>query len=163
MNLEDGAADGTLLEVERQVDRIRAVREAMEAAGVAFVLNARTDVYLASIGAPETRFAHAVRRLNAYRAAGAESLFCPLVEDAETIGALVREVQGPLNVLARGKAPPLPELERLGVRRVSLGAGLMRAALGAVERVAAEAAGPGTWGALDDLGFRGDVNALFEG
>ncbi|HUG53681.1 MAG TPA: isocitrate lyase/phosphoenolpyruvate mutase family protein, partial [Vicinamibacteria bacterium] len=161
-NLEDAdEPEAPLLDLELQVERLRAAREAAQAAGVPIVINARTDVFLAGIGTPESRFDHAVRRLNAYRRAGADCLFCPLVEDSATIERLVRELEGPLNVLARGSAPSVPELERMGVRRVSLGAGLMRAALGAVHRVAAEMAGPGTYDALRGLLWREDVNRFF--
>src|SRR4029077_9377442 len=76
--------------------------------------------------------------LNAYRAAGADSLFAPGVTDRATIASLVREVGGPLNVLAAPGCPPVPELEALGVRRLSLGSGVIRATLGLVRRIAEE-------------------------
>jgi 2-methylisocitrate lyase-like PEP mutase family enzyme len=163
MNLEDASdrAD-RLLDIDLQVDRIRAAREAATAAGVPIVINARTDVFLSSIGEPQGRLAHAVRRLNAYREAGAGCLFCPGVKDAATIGTLAREINGPLNVLAGVGAPPVPELERLGVRRVSLGAGVMRAALGVVRRVAAELRGPGTYTAISEVALSDDLNRLLE-
>jgi 2-methylisocitrate lyase-like PEP mutase family enzyme len=163
MNLEDASdrAD-RLLDIDLQVDRIRAAREAATAAGVPIVINARTDVFLSSIGEPQGRLAHAVRRLNAYREAGAGCLFCPGVKDAATIGTLAREINGPLNVLAGVGAPPVPELERLGVRRVSLGAGVMRAALGVVRRVAAELRGPGTYTAMGEVALSDDLNRLLE-
>ncbi|MBI1968106.1 MAG: isocitrate lyase/phosphoenolpyruvate mutase family protein [Gemmatimonadetes bacterium] len=162
MNLED-AADGegiALLDVALQAERIRAAREAAAVAGVPIVINARTDVYLAGIGEPASRLGHAVRRLNAYREAGADCLFCPGVKDAGVIAALVRELTGPLNILAGPGAPSVPELERLGVRRVSLGAGVMRTALGAVRRVAVELGGPGTYTAIADLALTDDLNHL---
>lgn len=163
MNLEDAAnPEGTaLLDTTLQVERIRAAREAAEQLGVPIVINARTDVFLSSIGEPSGRLAHAIARLNAYRAAGAESLFCPGVTDAPTIGTLVRELRGPLNVLALAGVPSVPELERLGVRRVSLGSRLMRAMLGAVRRVAEELRATGTYAAVDDLAVKDDINGLF--
>jgi 2-methylisocitrate lyase-like PEP mutase family enzyme len=150
MNLEDAPADGngSLFDDALQIERVRAAREAAAAAGVSLVINARTDVFLNRIGAPETRLGHAVRRLNAYRAAGADSLFAPGVCDEATIAALVREVDGPLNVLAGPGCPPIPRLEALGVRRVSLGSGVMRATLGRVRRIAAELRDTGTFVAL---------------
>lgn len=165
MNLEDAAdADGTaLVDVTLQAERIGAARAAAVGARVPIVINARTDVFLSGIGEPASRLAHAVRRLNAYHAAGAESLFCPGVTDAATIAALVRELDGPLNILASPGAPPIPELERLGVRRVSLGARVMRAALGAVRRVATELGGPGTYSALADLALTDDLNRVLSG
>ncbi|PYQ09102.1 MAG: 3-methyl-2-oxobutanoate hydroxymethyltransferase [Acidobacteria bacterium] len=163
MNLEDAPADGDgLFDVALQAERVRAARESAEAAGVPLVINARTDVFLASIGAPETRLSHAVRRLNAYRAAGADCLFAPGVTDRATIATLVREVGGPLNVLAGPGCPPVPELEALGVRRLSLGSGVMRATLGLVRRIAGELQGPGTFAALfgDQVPPHAEVNRL---
>ena len=83
MNLEDGVEGKPefLADVNRQKEIIRAVLEAAEAAGVPFVLNARTDIFLYGIGPAETRLARAIERLNAYHAAGAQSLFAPGVKD----------------------------------------------------------------------------------
>ena len=165
MNFEDspGERGEPLLDEALQVERVRAAREAAVASGVPFVLNARTDVYLESVGAPETRLAHAVRRLNAYRAAGADCLFAPGVTDAATIGTLVKEVRGPLNVLAMATSPPVPELERLGVARVSLGSGPMRAGLAVLRRLAQELRVAGTFGALAGAIPHAEVNKLLEG
>ena len=163
MNLEDAPADGDgLFDVGLQAERLRAVRESAESAGVPLVINARTDVFLASVGAPETRLSHAVRRLNAYRAAGADCLFAPGVTDRGTIATLVREVGGPLNILAGPGGPPVPELEALGVRRLSLGSGVIRATLGLVRRIADELRGPGTFSALvgDQVPPHAEVNRL---
>jgi 2-methylisocitrate lyase-like PEP mutase family enzyme len=146
MNLEDGTGDAAapLRPLDEQSDRIRAVREAAAAAGVAFVLNARVDVFLAQAGPPENRFAETVRRANAYRVAGADCLFVPAVAEAGVIARLVREIDGPVSVLAGRATPPVAELERLGVARVSVGSGLMRAALGFVRDAARELLGAGT-------------------
>ena len=84
----------------------------------------------------ETRLTRAVERLNAYRDSGAHSLFAPGVTHQETIAQLVHELKGPLNVLAMAGTPPIAELTRLGVRRVSLGSGPMRATLGLLIRMA---------------------------
>jgi 2-methylisocitrate lyase-like PEP mutase family enzyme len=149
MNLEDSDPAGSgLFELQRQVERVRAAREAAAATGVPFTVNARTDVFLAAVGDPAGRVAHAVRRLNAYRAAGADCLFVPDVLDEATIAVLVREVAGPLNVLAVPGMPPLAELERLGARRVSVGSGPMRAALGLVRRIAEQLHGGGAFDAM---------------
>src|SRR3984893_10227460 len=108
MNLED-TVDGKpdlLADLSLQREKIRAVVEASARAGVPLVLNARTDVFLAGIGAPETPHAHSIERLNAYREAGAQCLFAPGVKDNETIAQLVSDVRGPLNILAvAGTAP----------------------------------------------------------
>lgn len=164
MNLEDAAeGENELFDQALQVERIRAAREAATAAGVPIVINARTDVFLKQIGEPTSRVGHAVRRLNAYREAGAACLFAPGVKDAATIGVLARETEGPLNILGGPGAPSVPELERLGVRRLSLGAGVMRAALGAIRRVATELGGAGTYAAMSDVALTDDINRLLTG
>jgi len=162
MNFEDapGERGEPLLPEAQQVERVRAAREAADASGVPFVLNARTDVYLENVGAPDTRLAHAVRRLNAYRAAGPDCLFAPGGSDAATIATLVKEVDGPLNVLAMATSPPVPELERLGVARVSLGSGPMRAGLTVFKRLAEELRGAGTYGALAGAIPHAELNRL---
>jgi len=151
-NLEDGTGDpdNPLVEVSLHVEKVRAARAAATAAGVPVVINARTDVFLAAVGAPETRLDHAIRRANAYREAGADSLFVPGVQNAETIGHLARSIAGPLNILARAGTPPISELARLGVARVSVGSGPMLAALGRLRRIAGELLETGTFLAMTE-------------
>jgi len=140
MNLEDvtGDEEGSCVDLTLQVEKIRAVSDAAKALGVPFVLNARTDIYLMPIGPEATRFERTVERLRAYRDAGASCLFAPGVYDRETIAKLVNAVEAPLNILASPACPPIAELERIGVARVSAGSGLMRAALGLVRRIGKE-------------------------
>jgi 2-methylisocitrate lyase-like PEP mutase family enzyme len=138
MNLEDGVEGKPefLADVNLQKEIIRAVLEAATGAGVPFVLNARTDIFLYGIGPAETRLARAIERLNSYRVAGAASLFAPGVKDKETIAQLARGLAGPLNILATVGTPPVAELQQLGVARVSVGSGPMRATLGFLGRLA---------------------------
>ena len=139
-NFEDATDDAAhpLFAMSQQVECIQAARQAGAAAGVPLVINARTDVYLAQVGAPDTRFAETVRRLAAYRDAGADCLFAPGLSDAATIGALVRELGAPLNILAGPHSPPVRELAALGVARISLGGAVMRAALAFTQRAVTE-------------------------
>jgi len=150
MNLEDTGADGKLLPMEAQVDRIRAARGAGEKAGVPIVINARTDAFGMTDLAGDRRVAEAVRRANAYLEAGGDCAFVPFVTDREVIARLVSEIRGPVNVLAGPGAPPVPELERMGVRRVSIGGGLARAAYASARRVALELKERGTYESLSD-------------
>jgi 2-methylisocitrate lyase-like PEP mutase family enzyme len=131
VNLEDTVhgAGRTLHEIPVATERIRSAREAARAAGVPIVINARTDVYLLGIGEKAARFDHAVSRLNAYRAAGADCLYAMGYFDADTIGRLVKAVDGPLNVMGVPGMPPVAELERLGVARVSTASGPTRVAM----------------------------------
>jgi 2-methylisocitrate lyase-like PEP mutase family enzyme len=159
MNLEDLAGDdgGTLVDIATQVRVIESIRAKAD-----IVINARTDIYLAGIGDPATRFERTVERLNAYRQAGADCLFAPGVRDAETIGRLARAVNGPLNILAVAGTPPTGELERLGVGRVSIGSGPMRAAMGLTERIARELLDHGTYSSMTEGAMPyADANRLF--
>jgi 2-methylisocitrate lyase-like PEP mutase family enzyme len=152
MNLEDGVEGepDLLADVNRQTEIIHAVLEVAESAGIPFVLNARTDIFLYGIGPAETRLARAIERLNAYRAAGAPSLFAPGVKDKETIAQLARGLAGPLNILATIGTPPIAELQQLGVARVSAGSGPMRATLGFLGRMARELRGEGVFTMMTD-------------
>ena len=138
MNLEDLSGEGALEDLPLQIEKIRAIRETSAALGVRFVLNARTDVFLAAIGPAETRFERTAERLRAYRKAGADCVFAPGMTDLETIARLVKAVEAPLNILALAACPPIADLERAGVARVTTGSGIMRAAMGVVQRVAKE-------------------------
>jgi 2-methylisocitrate lyase-like PEP mutase family enzyme len=163
MNFEDAIEERDLFDIGLQVERIRAARAAAEQAGVPLVINARTDVYLAQIGEPAGRFDHAVRRANAYRQAGADCLFVPGVSEAALIGRLVRGIDGPINILAGAAAPPIAELERLGVRRVSIGSGPMRATMTLFRAIARELADQGTYTSFTrDVMTYAEANRLFE-
>jgi 2-methylisocitrate lyase-like PEP mutase family enzyme len=152
MNLEDGVEGKPelLANVNRQMEIIHAVLEAGESAGIPFVLNARTDIFLYGIGPAETRLVRAIERLNAYRAAGAPSLFAPGVKDKETIGHLARGIAGPLNILATVGTPSVAELRQLGVARVSVGSGPMRATLGFLGRMARQLREEGAFTLMTD-------------
>jgi 2-methylisocitrate lyase-like PEP mutase family enzyme len=165
LNLEDATDAGPepLADVAAQAEKIQAIRAVAAERGVPLVVNARTDVYLLEVGEPDARFAEAVRRLSAYRQAGADCLFVPDVRDAETIGRLVHAVDGPLNVLAGAGTPPIGELARLGVARVSVGSGPMRATLALVRRIAAELRDQGTYTAFTENALAyAEVNRLLE-
>ena len=162
LNLEDATDEGSLLDLTLQVERVRAVREAGAAARVPLVVNARTDAFEVKHWSPAERFTAAVRRANAYRAAGADCLFVPHVSDADTIERLAREIAGPLNVIAGPPAPPLDQLESLGVRRASLGPRIVQATLGLIRRIAVELRERGTYEALADLVIPfGEIQRLF--
>src|SRR5207248_7709692 len=162
LNLEDATDEGSLLDLTLQVERVRAVREAGAAARVPLVVNARTDAFEVKHWSPAERFTAAVRRANAYRAAGADCLFVPHVSDADTIERLAREIAGPLNIIAGPPAPPLGQLESLGVRRASLGPRIVQATLGLIRRLAAELRQRGPYGgAAYTASPFGEIQRLF--
>jgi 2-methylisocitrate lyase-like PEP mutase family enzyme len=148
LNLEDAKSDLALFEVTEQVERVRAAREAATACGVPLVINARTDVYLQAVGDPAGSFDESLRRLTAYRDAGASCLFLPGVRDASIIARMVRAVNMPLNVLVGPGMPSVRDLENVGVARLSVGSGPMRAAMGLTRRIARELFESGTYDAM---------------
>ncbi len=143
MNLEDIRGDD-LISIAEQVETIRAIRKATPG----MVINARDDIFLNAIGDEATRFERCVERLRAYRDAGADCLFAPGVRDRETIGRLVQALKAPLNILATAGAPPIAEMQTLGVARVSVGSGPMRATLGLIDRIARELHDHGTYATM---------------
>lgn len=146
-NIEDSVAEGSgeLFPIDLQKQKIRAMVDAAKKLGAHLVINARTDIFLEEVGDLEMRVDRTAERLNAYREAGAESLFAPGVKDADAIGKLVRAVKGPLNILAGVGTPSVAELEKLGVARVSCGSGPMRASMGLTSRIAKHIRDHGTF------------------
>ena len=165
VNIEDGTGDwdAPLRDVAGNVARLEAARAAADAEGVPLFINARTDVYLAGVGEPETRLDAATLRMQAYARAGASGVFVPLAIDPDTIAALVAATPLPLNVLGTG-APPVDELAALGVARVSVGSGPSLAALGLLQRIAHEFLEQGTYDLMDEGAMSyPDANRLFGG
>jgi 2-methylisocitrate lyase-like PEP mutase family enzyme len=156
-NIEDFTGDRTqpLYDEALAADRIRAARAVIDEP---FVLVGRTDVLLVDGSLDE-----AVRRANAYLAAGADCAFVPGAADAETIGTLVRELDGPLNVVMglTGNALSLDDLRELGVRRVTVGGSIARAMYGHLLRAARELAEHGTFSYADDQIPQAELNDLF--
>ncbi len=167
-NIEDTLNRGgkKLYDFEAAVDRIRAGAEAAKAAGVEFVLNARTDAYLMQLGDAKTNFAESVRRANAYLAAGATSAFVPGPLDADTVRRLAHEIDGPLNILAAFSGRPSPlsvaDLEKLGVKRISIGGSLAGAVLGFIRRAVTDLRAKGTFTYHEGAMTHGESTKLFE-
>src|SRR5664280_2350591 len=157
-NLED-AGPGGLFGIDEAVDRIVAARAA--APSGTFVLNARTDTYFA--GTTGDVFAVTVERAVRYVEAGADCVFVPGVVEEDTIRRLAAAIPGPLNVVA-GLANLIdaPTLFSLGVKRVSLGGSLARAALSMLERAGRELLDSGTLGFLDDVIAYADLQRRFD-
>jgi 2-methylisocitrate lyase-like PEP mutase family enzyme len=164
INLEDyvpGAAD--LEPLTLQLDKLHAIVKASAKAGVRVVINARTDVFLRALGPPESRLGVAIERGKAFLAAGADCVFVPGVRDRETIAAIVSGIGGPVNILAVEGTPPVAELEALGVARVSVGSGPMRATMALVREVARELKTSGTYAAFTAKAMAfADVNELMK-
>lgn len=137
MNIEDGMpGHGPQRELADAVARIRAARETASAAGVPLVINARVDNWIHPPADPGAPLADALARARAYLAAGADCIYPIGLTDAGTIGAFVAVLDAPVNVMASPSAPPVAELARLGVARVSTATRLAMLALDAADRAA---------------------------
>ena len=130
MNIEDGSKPAELL-----VRKIAAVRRRVAARNADFFINARADVYLLKLTAPEKALSETISRGKAYRDAGADGFFVPSLFDLGALKEIADTIDLPLNVvtIAQG-VPPLAELKRAGVRRVSAGSATAKAAFGAMRR-----------------------------
>lgn len=133
LNIEDtDHAAGALRDSGVQAERIAAIRSAATEIGVAVVINARVDVFLADpLPSPEA-LAEGIRRGRAYRAAGADCVYPILLCDERAIGEFVAAVDAPVNIIRHPDAPSSARLAELGVARISFGPRLFRAAEGAV-------------------------------
>jgi len=143
-NLEDSVpATGKLRDVEDQAERLRAAREAMDRAGAAGFLNARTDVFFqAPAGAHDAAMVEAaLERARAYAAAGADGIFMPGLVDIGLIEIAAKASPLPLNIMAAQATPTLAALARVGVARVSHGPGPYLTAMRGVEQAARAAFG----------------------
>lgn len=165
VNIEDisGFEDRTLYPIERQVERIRTVRAVSNSLGVPLVINARTDAYRFAAGDEKAKLEEAIRRANAYAEADADCLYPIGLTDKATISTFVKAVKKPVNIMARKGAPAVAELERVGVKRLSLGPGPMYAAMGLLRKVASELKERGTYESLLSGAITFDeLNALAE-
>jgi len=160
-SIEDstGRPDDPIYEKELAAERIRAAAEQARALPFTFTLTGRAENYLH--GRPDLK--DTIARLQAYQEAGADVLYAPGLTSKDDITAVVRSVDRPVNVVMglQGVQLSLAELSAIGVRRVSVGSALCRAALGAFLRAAQEMREHGTftW-ASEAVSFR-EISAMF--
>jgi 2-methylisocitrate lyase-like PEP mutase family enzyme len=143
------------------IERIRAARAAIDATGIPVVLTARCEAWLVNYPEPART---AIDRLVAFAEAGADCLYAPGVRDVQTIAAIVKAVAPkPVNVLMAASVPGLSvsRLADLGVRRVSVGSALARAAWGGFIRAAKEFGTVGTFDSLADAASFAELNGVF--
>ena len=126
---------GALYPLDEALRRFTAAKDAAAKSGSAFVLTGRCEVFFHRHPDP---LGEAVRRLKAYEAAGADVVYAPGVTQESEVRAVVEAVSVPVNVLGGlgGVSNDLPALEKLGVKRVSIGGGLAKVALGAFLKAA---------------------------
>lgn len=158
-NLEDGAESP-----DRHAAKIAAVRAAADKAGVRFFINARTDVWLGDLAEPAAMRDEAIRRGKLYREAGASGLFAPGLVALDDFAAIADGVGLPLNAMAKRGLPSRSALVAAGVRRLSAGTGVARAAMEAARAAAAAFLATGDSDSLVAAGGApSDWNALFRG
>ncbi|HWR17779.1 MAG TPA: isocitrate lyase/phosphoenolpyruvate mutase family protein [Terriglobales bacterium] len=162
LNLEDSLNDESrLVDLDLELEKIKAVRQASEDTGVPLVLNARTDAYWWKGAQPATRMKETIRRANAFREAGADCIFIPGLKDLDEIRLFLRESPGPLNILAFPGVPSIAELEEAGVRRVSIGSGGYRTAMGLMRRLVEQIKTGGSYDLISEYAIPfPEVNAL---
>jgi 2-methylisocitrate lyase-like PEP mutase family enzyme len=147
-----------IYEIGFAMDRVQAAAEIVRDLPFAFTLTARAENYLG--GHPD--LGDTIERLQAYQAAGADVLYAPGIVSQDDIAAIVKSVDRPVNVVMglQGIQLTLAELSGLGVKRVSVGSALSRAALGAFLRAAREMREHGTFTFAEQaVGYR-DINAM---
>jgi 2-methylisocitrate lyase-like PEP mutase family enzyme len=137
--------DEPIYELAAAVERVAAAAEAAHSGPVHLVLTARAENHLHRRG----DLTDTIARLRAYEQAGADVLYAPGVSDAEDIRRILERVQAPLNVLVFPGVPPISELARLGVGRVSVGSAFAFAALAGLLDAAKELREEGTYSFLE--------------
>jgi 2-methylisocitrate lyase-like PEP mutase family enzyme len=159
-SIEDatGRPDQPVYEPALAVARVKAASEAARGLPFQFTLTARAENYLH--GRPDLK--DTIKRLQAFQEAGADVLYAPGLSRKEDIAAVIGSVDRPVNILAgvTGLHLNLAELSALGVKRVSVGSALARAAFGAFLRAAQEMRDHGTFSFADQaVSFR-DITAM---
>ena len=159
LSIEDSSdrPEQSLYDIGHAVERIRAAREAIGGSGV--VLVGRAECFL--VGRPDME--EVLRRLTAYAEAGADCLYAPGIRSREQVAAVVAAVAPkPVNVLISAPGGlTLAEAAELGVRRVSVGGALARAAWGGFLQAARELAEQGTFGGFADAAPHAELQAFF--
>jgi 2-methylisocitrate lyase-like PEP mutase family enzyme len=159
-NIEDQLSGEGLFDEELAVERIVAARETIDAKSSVFVLTARTDGQLLHA----CPLSESIRRANRFREAGADCLYVTHgADELEVIATLVKEIDGPVNVVMglHGGTFTTKELLDLGVARISTGGSVARATLGFVQAAVAELRDRGTLGFLAGQVPHMAINSLF--
>lgn len=125
-NIEDGRPDGTLDDLEFMNRKIKILTELKKEMKLNFVINARTCTYWLNIADDETKMKIAVERGNSFREAGADCIFIPGSMNKKTIEELTHSIKAPVNIILNSGFHDFEELEKIGVRRLSIGSAPVR-------------------------------------
>lgn len=162
LSIEDSTRGGgePLYAFDHAVERIKAARTAIDKTKTGVLLTGRCEAFL--VGRPDIK--EVVRRLEAYSAAGADVLYAPGIKSKDDIATVVKAASPkPVNLLIHGNWMTVAEAAELGVRRISVGAALARAAWVAFAKAANEIAEHGTFNGLSPAGPAPNLNAMFAG
>lgn len=128
-NIEDGLPDGTLSDMDAQIEKIKALSELKQEEGVPFVINARTCAYWLNVADEQEKLQIAIDRGNGFKQAGADCVFVPGAMDQQTVAEIVRGINAPVNIVLNPKFHDFKQLREVGVRRLSVGSGPARSVL----------------------------------
>ena len=146
INLEDfDTGSRKLFPLGSQLEKLKAIRQLRGSTGIPLFINARTDALRYAPGDEEARLRAAIERLTAFRDAGADCVYPMGLTDATSIATVVRALDCPVNVMVRRGLPSVPELERLGVKRISFGPSASYATFGLLRRASEEIRTQGTF------------------
>jgi methylisocitrate lyase len=160
VSIEDstGDADAPLFDFALSVERIRAARRAIDASGTGVLLTGRSEGFI--VGRPD--LAATTARLRAYGEAGADCVYAPGLRSLSDITAVVRAVSPkPVNVLVGSDFTSVAEMAGAGVRRISVGGALSRAAWASFMRATTEIARDGSFAGLAGAASSADIEAAF--
>jgi 2-methylisocitrate lyase-like PEP mutase family enzyme len=160
LSIEDSTGNPAqpLYDFDLSVERIRAARRAIDWSGTGILLTGRSEGFI--VGRPDLK--ETIRRLTAYAEAGADCLYAPGIRTREEILAVVRAVSPkPVNVLVGSGFTTVAELADVGVRRISVGGALARAAWTGFLQAAREIATGGTFTELGKAVTFAEINESF--
>jgi methylisocitrate lyase len=161
LSIEDstGSPAKPLFDFPLALERIQAARRAIDASGTGILLTARSEGFI--VGRPD--LAETIHRLSAYAEAGADCLYAPGISRTSDIAAVVNAVAPkPVNVLVGGDFTTVQRLADAGVRRISVGGALARAAWAGFLQAAREIAQHGTFSGLAQGTSFAEINGAFE-
>jgi 2-methylisocitrate lyase-like PEP mutase family enzyme len=160
LSIEDSTGDGSnpLFDFTLAVDRVRAARRAIDATGTGVLLTGRSEGFI--VGRPDLK--ETIRRLTAFAEAGAECVYAPGIRTPADIAEVVKAVAPtPVNVLAGSNFTTVAALAEAGVRRISVGGALARAAWTGFLQAASEIAERGTFSGLARAASFPEINTRF--
>lgn len=140
INIEDAdpKQPGHLFSITEQVEKIRAIKSLANRVNLPLFINARTDVFWQNLLSPEERLPETLRRLEAYKEAGADGVFVPGLTDSDLISEVSKTIELPLNVLAGPWMKEMAHVKQLGVARLTMGSSGARESASHLKRFAGQ-------------------------